>query len=262
MVLPFFRPSCGVVLGLLVLLTASCGSQTVAPNDPSTAGGNGDPTVSTPQTNEEVESPAQSDTPPSAAPSAEQPDTAVADNLPTAGLAGVDCESPQTQTEMNQCAKAWFDQEDAKLNRVYNQLKPSLKANQQAQLTEAELAWIEFRDTNCDFEAAQYEGGSLQPTIYYSCLAQVTADRTAELQDPASTNVSYATADQQLNQVYQALKSDLSESGKSALTTAQLAWLDYRDSNCAYEGNTQDCLARLTLARTNQLEEQAAMRSL
>ncbi|NJL88269.1 MAG: DUF1311 domain-containing protein [Leptolyngbyaceae cyanobacterium SM1_1_3] len=244
---------------LLVVLVTGCGSGSAVTDEasPSAATSTAPPAPTAAETPPEELPP--NELPPNAS---NQPPGSVPASPDIASLPDADCQNPETQTAMNQCAKASYDQADTKLNQVYNQLKPSLSAQQQDQLTQAELAWIDFRDRHCEFEAGQFEGGSVQPTIYYSCLAQVSAERTAELQSPAPTRLSYKAADQQLNQVYQSLKSGLSDSRKSGLTTAQLAWLDYRDTNCAYEASTQDCLARMTLSRTQQLEEQAAMQAL
>ena len=170
------------------------------------------------------------------------------------------CDNPQTQLEMNLCAKAWFEEEDAKLNQLYDDLKTTLSSDKQSDLTTAELAWLDFRDANCEFEASQVEGGSLQPMLYFSCLAELTRDRTAELQQPNPATQSYEQADQQLNEIYQAFQSILIDQNLAALTTTQSNWIKYRDANCAYEqGEANDCLARVTQKRTQQLEEQLAM---
>ncbi|NJO76208.1 MAG: DUF1311 domain-containing protein [Leptolyngbyaceae cyanobacterium RM1_406_9] len=96
--------------------------------------------------------------------------------------APTDCANAQTQAEINQCAQAFYETADAELNRVYQNLKASLNSQEQEELIDAELAWIDYRDETCDAESSQYEGGSIQPTIYYGCLERVTAERTAELQ--------------------------------------------------------------------------------
>ena|SRR4028118_275642 len=72
-------------------------------------------------------------------------------------------------------------------------------------------------------------------------------------------------ADRQLNQVYQQLIGKLGGQQKERLTTAQLAWINFRDRTCAYEqgrfeGGTfapvanASCLARVTQQRTKDLE--------
>ncbi|MCG8367538.1 MAG: lysozyme inhibitor LprI family protein [Pseudanabaenales cyanobacterium] len=192
----------------------------------------------------------------------DSPSTAPETSVQAAGQVEppANCNNPQTQLEMNLCAKAWFEQEDAKLNQFYQDLKATLSSEKQSDLITAELAWLDFRDANCDFEASQVEGGSMQPTLYFSCLAELTRDRTAELQQPTPITLSYDQADQQLNELYQTFQSILVDQNLDALTTTQLNWINYRDANCAYQqGDTDECLARVTQKRTQQLEEQLAM---
>jgi uncharacterized protein YecT (DUF1311 family) len=43
---------------------------------------------------------------------------------------------------------------------------------------EAQSLWLKYRDANCDGESSIYEGGTIRPTVYYSCLASVTRERT------------------------------------------------------------------------------------
>ncbi|MDT7809731.1 MAG: hypothetical protein QOJ70_3544 [Acidobacteriota bacterium] len=91
------------------------------------------------------------------------------------------CDDAQSQSEMNICADKKFKAADAALNRVYNQLAPKLEADARAKLKAAEVSWLKYRDDNCDYEAAQFEGGSMQPLIYSSCLERMTKARTEEL---------------------------------------------------------------------------------
>jgi len=91
------------------------------------------------------------------------------------------CSNANTQAEMNQCAGNEYKTADAALNRVYQQLVAMLEAEEKAGLKEAQTAWLKYRDTNCDFVANQYKGGSIRPMILGLCLADVTRNRTAEL---------------------------------------------------------------------------------
>jgi uncharacterized protein YecT (DUF1311 family) len=91
------------------------------------------------------------------------------------------CADPQTQTEMTQCAADAYKAADAVLNQVYKQLVAKLETEEKAQLKEAQTAWLKYRDTNCDFVADQYKGGTMRPMIHANCLADVTSKRTAEL---------------------------------------------------------------------------------
>ncbi len=76
----------------------------------------------------------------------------------------------------------------------------------------------------------------------------------------------YEVADAQLNQTYRALKEDLSGRAAQALTTAELAWIAFRDSDCTfvsdqYEDGSiaplihSDCLRGRTQTRTDELRE-------
>lgn len=94
----------------------------------------------------------------------------------------LNCDRPQTQREMNECAAIAYQAADQKLNQVYQELKAALPDYRQPKLVTAQQVWIKFRDANCEFEKSAVEGGSLAPTIYYSCLTQLTEQRTKELQ--------------------------------------------------------------------------------
>ena len=92
------------------------------------------------------------------------------------------CNNPQTQSEMNICASIAYQNADRKLNQVYRQLLPKLSASRKQKLISAQQAWIKFRDSSCEFERSAYEGGSMAPMIYGFCLANVTEQRTKDLQ--------------------------------------------------------------------------------
>jgi len=91
------------------------------------------------------------------------------------------CTDANTQAEMNICAGKEYKTADAALNQTYQKLVAKLEAEEKAELKEAQTAWIKYRDTNCEFVANQYKGGSIRPMILGLCLADVTRNRTAEL---------------------------------------------------------------------------------
>ena len=91
------------------------------------------------------------------------------------------CTDPQTQFEMNQCAGKAYKAADLELNQVYQRLASRLDDDEKAQLKEAQTAWLKYRDSNCEFVADQFKGGSMRPMIYGYCLADVTKKRTSEL---------------------------------------------------------------------------------
>lgn len=174
-----------------------------------------------------------------------------------------ECADPKTQMAMTMCAAAEYEQADTQLNNAYQAVKASVSSDQADQLVAAEQAWLDFRDSYCDFVASQFAGGSIEPMIYNSCMTQLTSDRTAVLEQTAATPASFEAVDQELNAVYQELQTYLTPEDQEHLTDAQLAWLDYRDAHCAFaSGNTNTCLAQLTDIRTKQLEGQLESRSL
>ena len=93
------------------------------------------------------------------------------------------CEDAQTQADMNICWGNEYKKADASLNKTYQQLAAMLDDEQKAQLKTAETAWLKYRDTNCEFVADQYKGGSIRPMIAAICLADVTNNRTTELKN-------------------------------------------------------------------------------
>lgn len=92
------------------------------------------------------------------------------------------CPDAHTQLAMNVCADAQYKKADAELNRAYQQLVRA-SGGSDAKLKSAQLAWLKFRDAECDYEASMYEGGSIMPMIYSFCLRDVTAARTKQLRD-------------------------------------------------------------------------------
>jgi uncharacterized protein YecT (DUF1311 family) len=98
------------------------------------------------------------------------------------------CENAPSQYEANECAHKEYVAADAELNRVYNQLASKLEDQEQrAQLKAAELAWIKYRDANCEFEGLFYKGGTMRPMIESFCKAGMTKARTAELRRQIET---------------------------------------------------------------------------
>ena len=67
------------------------------------------------------------------------------------------------------------------MNQVYRKLVSMLEEEEKAQLKEAQTAWLKYRDTNCEFVADQYKGGSIRPLIQATCLGNITKRRTTEL---------------------------------------------------------------------------------
>ena len=109
-----------------------------------------------------------------------------------------DCNDPQYQAEMNECAARDFQRADAELNRIWPQLLANAReadrdinrefddrpAGEQV-LREAQRAWIIFRDRHCTHEGYEARGGSMESLLYNGCRALLTQERIKQLQQPS-----------------------------------------------------------------------------
>ncbi|HEY0099755.1 MAG TPA: lysozyme inhibitor LprI family protein [Pyrinomonadaceae bacterium] len=93
------------------------------------------------------------------------------------------CPGSNTQHELNRCAARARDKADAELNKVYRELIKDTETTERAKLRAAQLAWIRFRDTQCDYESVGNKGGSIYPMVHSFCLARVTNARVKQLQE-------------------------------------------------------------------------------
>lgn len=174
-----------------------------------------------------------------------------------------ECANPETQTAVNTCAQAEYDQADVQLNNAYQAVKAQVSGDRANQLVIAEEAWLAYRDSYCEFVQAQFEGGSIQPLIYSSCMTQLTQDRTALLAQTAPPPPDYDVADRELNDAYEDLQATLALREQEQLIDAQLDWIDYRDAHCVFEGgDTNVCFASVTAFQIQQLQAQIESRSM
>jgi uncharacterized protein YecT (DUF1311 family) len=93
----------------------------------------------------------------------------------------LDCRKAVVQMELNACANREFETWDARLNALYRTLLKNADAKDLALLKTAERNWLSYRDSECAFETAGSEGGSIQPMEYSNCLTAKTRARIAEL---------------------------------------------------------------------------------
>lgn len=180
-----------------------------------------------------------------------------------------DCGSLTTQSAMSGCAQKNYTRVEAERSFIYQALQGALPEDGKTALETAENAWTRFRDLTCGFDRDQFAGGSLAPFIYSSCLTGQTIARTDELYEPELAQDSYERADSILNADYQALQGALSDSRRSELTDAQLAWIEYRDRQCEYEATyaqvdiqASQCKARLSEKRADELRDALEQNSL
>jgi uncharacterized protein YecT (DUF1311 family) len=96
-------------------------------------------------------------------------------------FAAENCKNPQSQLAMNICASKDYEREDTRLNKTYKELVAKLEQDHREKLKEIQLAWIKYRDLQCDFDSSMYEGGSMYPMVRSSCLSQMTKQRNKDL---------------------------------------------------------------------------------
>jgi uncharacterized protein YecT (DUF1311 family) len=93
-----------------------------------------------------------------------------------------DCSKAQAQVELNYCANRDFEAADRRLNAIYQKQMRGLAADSRVLLRAAEKNWLAFRDSECEFETAESEGGSIHPMEESNCLTEKTKARIRELQ--------------------------------------------------------------------------------
>jgi uncharacterized protein YecT (DUF1311 family) len=95
--------------------------------------------------------------------------------------AAENCKYPQSQSGMNTCAGKDYELDDARLNTAYKELVSKLEKDRREKVKEIQIAWIKYRDLQCDFDSSNYEGGTMYSLVRSSCLSQITKQRTKDL---------------------------------------------------------------------------------
>ena len=182
-------------------------------------------------------------------------------------LATNPCASSQTQADLDICWGNRAKQADVQLNAAYKKAGADLRKMgvDPSVLVPVQLAWISARDKTCDFEESMNAGGTIAPMMYSECVDRMTRARTARIQNLVTSlnaegvraercNRLRPKSDAELNRVYGLLrKRDLTAAQRNALTSAELAWISYRDKACKVEGG--DCMDALERERTSEMED-------
>ena len=96
----------------------------------------------------------------------------------------LDCKTATNQASLNECAGKDFKAADDQLNALYKQAQDRLAhpatPDAKALLTEAQRAWIAFRDAECKFRSSDSEGGSIYPMTVLGCRTEITLKRVAD----------------------------------------------------------------------------------
>lgn len=88
----------------------------------------------------------------------------------------------QTQSEMNEEAFNAYTLADKKMYETYKLILANLSTKDEKDLLIAsQKAWIVYKEAHCKSIAKGYEGGSMQPLIYNSCMEGITNERINQL---------------------------------------------------------------------------------
>jgi uncharacterized protein YecT (DUF1311 family) len=99
-------------------------------------------------------------------------------SLPVSILGQESCmERAATTVDMQRCADQTVQTLDSLLVSLENQIQDRLPPDS----PESSAIWREYRLQQCEFEAAFFAGGSIQPVVYTTCYGSLTADRIRRL---------------------------------------------------------------------------------
>lgn len=86
-----------------------------------------------------------------------------------------------TQSDMNITADQRYALWDEALNDLWTVLQEVLDESTMRQLTNEELQWIDEKEQAAEEAAAEVQGGSLYPSVYFGTAAKLTKERVYEL---------------------------------------------------------------------------------
>jgi uncharacterized protein YecT (DUF1311 family) len=91
------------------------------------------------------------------------------------------CRDLASQSESNACLAREATRVNTLLDALLNEIRPSLAESQRQGLEDAQRHWVRYRDAHCDWVASSAAGGTIQPTVRATCLANVAWERIGEL---------------------------------------------------------------------------------
>lgn len=91
------------------------------------------------------------------------------------------CDTAQTQIDYNFCSASESGLAHDAMQAAYGQVLRQLEPPQARLLEQAQGDWTRQTETECDIEAAAFEGGSIQPSVRAWCHVEAAEKRTARL---------------------------------------------------------------------------------
>jgi uncharacterized protein YecT (DUF1311 family) len=83
---------------------------------------------------------------------------------------------------LRKCANDELQRQDMRLNRLYKKLLGATEPSGREKLKAAQLAWIQFRDRQCEYEASSEQQGSMWPLLITGCHMDFTIRRANEIE--------------------------------------------------------------------------------
>ncbi len=93
----------------------------------------------------------------------------------------LDCKTPTTQKQMNECAYEDFLAANAGYAESNKSLMDKLQGKPRDLFRRAQKSWISYRTATCAFESSAVKGGSAQGMVNWQCAARMTRARVVEL---------------------------------------------------------------------------------
>jgi uncharacterized protein YecT (DUF1311 family) len=86
-----------------------------------------------------------------------------------------------TQLELNYCAGTQAVEARDLLDRLLQDLRAHLFEDEWLQLQQVQSEWEGFMDSDCEWEASLFEGGSMRPMVHSLCRRDAYYDRINRL---------------------------------------------------------------------------------
>lgn len=99
---------------------------------------------------------------------------------PVFNASALDCDNAQTQSEMNNCATTAYKKADDELNKLYKNILKRTRGKHEKMLKNTQKKWIEYRDSDCQFQTYLSRKNSIYPMVYAYCCENKTQERVNE----------------------------------------------------------------------------------
>lgn len=96
----------------------------------------------------------------------------------------------QTQAEMNQHIADRFAHVERELCGEIESIQASADGKTLVMFNTSHQRWLKYREKQAELAASLYEGGSMQPMIYFAEMERLTISRIAELRDFSENHLS------------------------------------------------------------------------